>query len=489
MASIAIVGGGFSGTLLAIQLLRHNGDYPLSITLIEKWNKPGRGLAYSTECPLHLLNVPAGKMSAFPDDPDHFLRYARTVDASVDSRTFVARMIYGDYLEKLLHHAKAANNAVSSLTVLKDEAVAIEETGRAEIAVVLRSGNTLQVDKAALCLGNFAPSDVDGLSGLGQDRRYIGNPWSDDEFQVLRPDQDVLLIGTGLTMVDKALQLLDRGYRRTIYAVSRHGLVPEGHDLPRSLSPVQAVSPTDELTLPQIVRAIRSKCQRMPADNSSKSPQIVDVSSLRRASRLNFRAVIDSIRPVSQRLWQSLTTEEKRRFLRHMRPYWDTHRHRMANEVFGNIERLRNRQQLQIFGGRITDVFAEGEFLNVSIRIRGTENTAQFRVGAVINCTGPSLDYQKIASPLAVNLIEAGLAVPHPAGMGLMVSSRFALIDRNGRESNHLFTMGSPMIGELGETTAVPELREQADRLAKTMTGCLEKPVHQAAAQAVLAAY
>ncbi len=453
---IAIIGAGFSGTMAAAQLLRQ-ADRPLTIHLLERAaERFGRGVAYSTSAACHLLNVPAGNMSAYPEDSDHFLRWAGTQASSlidppwvtaVAPESFLPRRAYGAYLRQLLDDAERQAGQGVRLERVMQEAVGLDPES-AGVRLRMAGGGTLVVDRVVLALGNFRPGNPAIANPSFYDGpHYHGDPWAPDLPQKVLRTQSCLLIGSGLTMVDWAIALSQVQYRGLIHAVSRRGLWPQPHarfaGVAFSLRTAGAV-PRVRDWLHQIRRFIRT-------------------------GRCDWRAVIDALRPSNQALWQSLSHPERRRFLSHLRPYWDCHRHRIAPVISARLNALIESGQLVRHVGRIRELRDEGVDVEVVIRERGNAATSLFRVGAVLNCSGSESDYRKLDSPLVQDLLARGLARPDPLRLGLDVDGDGALIGRHGVSSETLYTLGPPQKGILWETTAVPEIRVQAERLAASL--------------------
>ena len=451
--TIAIVGGGFSGTLVATHLLK-TASQPLTIKLIERGRQIGKGIAYSTETNCHLLNVSAGNMSAFPHDPGHLLRwlqYNRNELESffaeeINASTFIPRKVYGLYIQSILAEAEATAPSDVRLERVTDEVVGIQSEGKGT-AISLRSGRCFNADKVVLALGNSpsTPSEIENT-----DSNYRRNAWSADALDNLDPDAPVLLIGTGLTMVDMVLSLHSRQHRGKIYAVSRRGLSPQKHQsaqpYPNSLTPD---------TFPTTVRGwlhwLRTE---------------VEVAA---SQGYNWRSLIDSLRPHTQKIWQKLPKEEQRRFLRHLTPYWDVHRHRIAPQVADAITEMLNSGQLTIFAGRIREYQALSNGVAVTISERKTQTNQILSVHRVVNCTGVAADYRRSPHPLVTNLRTEGLIRPNILGLGLDANSQGALYEANGTVSSLLYTLGTPRKGDLWETIAVPELRGQAQALSQEL--------------------
>jgi uncharacterized NAD(P)/FAD-binding protein YdhS len=448
---IAIIGAGFSGSLLAVHLLRRSHPED-RIYLIERSAEFGRGLAYATGNPRHLLNVRADNMSAFSDRPDHFLDWIRDlpeeergpVNTTADRLTFVSRSLYGAYIQHILAQEIWGSDCAHRLYLVADEAVALHPTSpgyRVEVA----GGRQFQIDAVALAVGNFPPD--------GTPPGCAANPWDIDVVTSLDADAAVLLIGTGLTMVDVVISLLDRRHRGEIRAISRRGLLPRTHAavLPHRRFLPASTAPRSILGL---LRALRSEIRDATAQGR------------------DWRSVIDSLRPDTQDLWRNLPLEEKRRFLRHLRPWWDVHRHRMAPAVAARIAGALNRGQLVIQRARLGRVTAGGgatgrEAFEVELRAVDGAPPSPLSVARIINCSGPVSDVSRVQAPLIRALLNSGRVRADALGLGLDVTSRGAVIDRFGRPSDSLFAVGPITKGAFWETTAVPDIRLQCERLAE----------------------
>ena len=442
---IAIIGAGFSGSLLAVHLLRRTGPED-RVYLIERSAGFGRGLVYASGNPHHLLNVRAGNMSAFSDQPDHFLEWLRAlpenersaVSVSEDRLTFVSRQLYGSYIQHILGREIWSAESAQRLYLVADEAVALHPAGKG-YSLEVGCGRRYEVDAVALAMGNFPPE--------GDTRFYIANPWSPSATAELDSEAPVLLVGTGLTMVDMVISLLDQKHRGPILAISRRGLLPRRH---AAVAPHPRFLPAGEAP-----RSLRALLRTVRAE-------------IRHAAALgrDWRAVIDSLRPDTRDLWRNLPLEEKQRFLRHLRPWWDVHRHRMAPSVAGRIERALERGQLQIRRARLGRLTPKRGGVEVELLPVAGAPAEQIEAERVINCMGPLSDLSRVAAPLIRGLLASGAARPDPLNLGIEVSGEGAVIDAAGRVARNLFAVGPLTKGVFWETTAVPDIRVQCERLA-----------------------
>ena len=454
---IAIVGAGFSGTMVAAHLLREARS-PLRVILIERAETAGVGIAYREQSDRHLLNVRAEGMSAFPDQPAHFLRWLadyRGDEALVNPAAFMPRRLYGHYLRDVL--ATAADQAQRDirLEIVQDEVLGVA-AGGAQHVLRLASGSTVEADRVVLALGNPGPADPPV-----EDRSFYASPmyqshaWSMQGLISLRRDDAVLLVGSGLTTLDWIASLAERGHRGAIHVVSRRGLLPRVHQA----APKHVLS-FDPATVPPRVRALMRLIR-------AEIAQVV-------AAGGEWRSVMDALRPHGQTLWRRLPRPEQLRFLRHARTWWDIHRHRAAPRNLETVQRLLDSGQLEVLAARPVAYAERGDAVDVHLRRRGRDEVVVRSVQRVVNCTGPDSNYRRHNHPLLNGLREQGLAVIDDIGLGLETDSLGRLLQADGSPSTGLFTLGPLRKGALWETTAVPEIRVQAQTLARDLLVSIE---------------
>jgi uncharacterized NAD(P)/FAD-binding protein YdhS len=457
--TVVIAGGGFSGTMLAAQLLRRNPA--LSLAVVDKGSVPGRGVAYSTNYNCHLLNVPAGNMSALPEEPDHFLRWARAnYEPSTQSTSFVPRRVYGRYVTSLLEETAAGSDG-GTFRWIEGEVTAVEREPD-QLKIELKDGSTLLTQSLVLAPGNFPPGDlrIPGLSKNSQ--RYMPSAWSANALRDIPADGSALLIGSGLTSVDVAIALKSEGFLGHIHILSRHGLIPQSHLLPHSQ--------TGRWNWPQYWTGQRD----VPRTTRQLLRLVRDQVKAASEVGCDWRPVIDALRPVTQEIWRSLPMHERKRFLRHVRAYWEVHRHRIAPEIGDEISDLLRKGRATVHAGRWTSYQEFSDRAEVSLRDRKTGSERHLSVDRVINCTGPATDFRRIGDPLIQNLLAQGIARPDSLFIGLDVDSNGAVIHSGGTPSCDVYAIGPIRKGFLWETIAVPELREQASELAEHLTTQIE---------------
>jgi uncharacterized NAD(P)/FAD-binding protein YdhS len=440
-ATIAIIGGGASGLIAAIQLIQR-ARYATKIVFIEPRAKLGSGIAYSTEFDSHLLNVPAGNMSALPDDPDHFLRWMRTnVARNFGRHSFARRSLYGSYLGETLAEACFLAKQPISLDHYRSLATRVE-IHRCGARVSMENDLRISADRVILALGH--PPQENPLPD-GSNAETV-SAWSRSAVEALDPEASVLLAGSGLTAVDVALALDERGHRGTIHVISRHGKWPLVHSA--STAPIRSGPPRSAATARSILRAIRKQV----------------------ASAGGWHAAVDSLRPHTNALWMRASQRERRRFLRHLRFYWQIHRHRMPPEVAAKIDSMRWSGRLLLHSGRIVEARIENDSrLRVRVALLGGRDDLSVAVARIINCTGPTPNLRNSSHPLIHDLLESGAARTDPLQLGLLTDNDGALIGRDGSASNVVFTLGPMRRGTLLETTAIPEIRQQAANLARRL--------------------
>ena len=435
---VAVIGGGFSGTLLAIHLARRGSR----VVIIERDPQAlAHGLAFGACGPQHLLNVRAGNMSAFADDPTHFLRWlgvgpdATSADAA---NHFATRASYGAYLASLLATARATMPGRIAIAIARAEDIAATPDGG--LRLTLADGEVVRARAAVLAQGNLPPQRHRALSGIDQPQ-VISDPWAPGALDAIPSDARVLLIGTGLTAIDVIQSLDARGHVGSIIALSRRGLLPRAH---------AASGPAVE-------------AQPMPCERGSALVRHIR----QRARAVGWRHAIDELRPHTHALWQAHDATEQARFLRHARPWWDVHRHRMAPPIAQRIAAMRSAGQLAVVAGALSAVADSGDGLLAEWRPRGAVGIIRRAVDHVIVCTGPGSDPAQSRDPLLRALLAKGMARPCALRLGLDVDVHWRLRDEQGRAALPIHAMGALSKGLNWEMVAVPDIRLQAQRLAE----------------------
>jgi uncharacterized NAD(P)/FAD-binding protein YdhS len=470
---VAIIGAGFCGTMMAVHLLRATSNTVYDVVLINRpTNASGksshslaRGLAYGTNSADHLLNVPAGRMSAFDDAPNDFADFLNASGRSTSTNTFVERRRYGDYLQATLQAAVASAVRRSTGPLLSIRYANVDDINRTfsgQYALQLNEGGagvtTLHATVVVLALGNFLPSNPPlEDSTIYHCRKYVRDPWASGALEQVDLDQAVLMMGTGLTMYDVAMSLKRRatasGKPLRLLAVSRRGLIPQPHRASVDHTDFTDVPPDifGSTSVRQDLQSIRRQIRRVEAHGG------------------DWRDVMASLRPIAPARWQQLPDVERQRFLRHLRPYWDSHRHRAAPEAAAQIASMMKVGELIVRAANLVALTDQGDSVSVILRRRGQQDAEQESVGSVINCTGPSSGID--AEPLLWRLAAKGqlTADANGLGLGLLVTDHYRVIESNGAPSNGIFYVGPLLKAQYWEATAVPELRKHVEAAAEAV--------------------
>ncbi|RYU77139.1 FAD/NAD(P)-binding protein [Hymenobacter persicinus] len=451
---ITILGGGFSGSMLLVQLARlPGGPYACDVHVVEPRPAPGPGLAYSARRPEYLLNVRTPFLSAFPDEPDHFTNWLHQTGLPACDEQFCSRQTYGRYLQELVAGTLVAP-ASNGLRFFchPDAAISADLAADGRSATVrLAGGGELLSQHVVLALGNFPP-----LPPTGPDHRYLthptyhGNPWAPGALRGIAPEDSVLLIGSGLTAVDVLLGLHADGHTGPVTVVSRNGRWPAGHG-PMGLSypNFYATDLGGLTTVGAVLGAVRRR--------------------IREAARqgIDWRPVLDSLRPDLGRIWAAWPLAEQARFLRHVASIWSVQRHRSPPQNVAAVQALIDAGVVGTALGKVRQIVPQGDELAVQVHKNGRDRWLTAR--HVISCTGPLLDYTRIDAPLVVSLREAGHLVPDPLRLGIQTDGHGALRTSQGDISAVFYTLGPARRPAYFESTAVPELRQQAAALAATL--------------------
>jgi uncharacterized NAD(P)/FAD-binding protein YdhS len=449
--TFVIVGAGFSGTVLAANLLRRPPAGGADIVLIERSKAMGRGVAYAAHEFPYLLNVPAARSSADSRDPMQFLRFAQSRLPNADREDFLPRALYGDYLQDLLLRAEqeAPPHAhlirvfgeVSGIAMPSDGAPLAAEF--ADRAPILGDALILTLGSPSAALPHWAEK-LNGHAAFRQDPRDLP--------ETLVSEHSVLIVGNGLTMADAA-SVLSRHPERapTLHTISRRGLIPKT----QTVFQRRAVRGGGETLLSSAhsLRTLLRACRDLAKD-------VEKVGG-------DWREAITFIRGLAPALWRRLPDAERRRFVRHLQVHWDTYRHRLPPQLSERLENLRRSGKLTVSAGRILDVVAlDRRRLAVSWRPRGSNATARLTVDMLVNATGPNYHIERSTDPLMISLRAAGLVSPDALKLGIRTAPFGACVNVHGRASERLFYLGPMLRADHLDATAAAELTQHAERLA-----------------------
>lgn len=444
---IAIIGGGAAAATLLGELLGRELPHPLHLDWYTGPGVPGRGVAYANPSPHLLLNVRAASMGLFAGKPQGFLDFVQRADAGVRGTDFLPRWRYGDYLEEEVRQAltrgAARGHDVQSMPLYADALVP-----EADGVTVVCGDDARRVDAAVLAIGSLPPQPLAGVgaAALGSGR-YVVDPWQLLAATPEEPPAEVVVIGMGLTAIDVVLELAARWPATSFTALSRHGHWPEPH------LPTMAIPSNDGTALVEALLEDPDPWRWMHL--------------LRETMALedDWRSVFDSLRPHTATLWAQLSASQRARFLRHALWAWERARHRMPVPVAAAVAGLEGSGRLTHRRGRVRAVDVDGDGLALTLQARGESAPQTLRAGLVVQATGMAFDARHTTHPLLRQMVLNRHVVPDPFGLGLSATPDCRLC-RPGGAWPRLFALGSLLRGTLWESTAMPEIRQQARAVA-----------------------
>lgn len=442
--SVAIIGAGFSGTLTAAHVLQSpSAERQIDLYLIDIRGSFGPGLAYSPPSERFKLNVPAGAMGAFADDPEGFYRWLRERDIAISPHDFAPRVLYGRYLSDLLEEASAQSNK-HTLHRIHDEVVTIfREHATDSWRLTLKSGRTIEAHACILAMGNLMRTSTSAREPASHFRQ----PFEPKSYEDISSHENIFILGSSLTAVDVIMECEARGFRGTYTVLSRHGRFPLPYAELSAGEPASLPSRWDTRgSVRELVSTIRAESRRL----GSSQP------------------VFEAMRPNIQSMWGHFSQGERRRFLRHVRPIWDIHRHRIPAGHADTLRQLQHAERLHILSGRLRETRDHGGKLLITITRRGDHQpmTLHPLFDVAFQSTGPEGDITKIDHPLLQSLAAQHLIEPGPLGLGPV---------RNDLDGLPLWLVGPLRREDLWETTAVREIRQQAHEVATEIAHYLSR--------------
>nr|WP_319528471.1 FAD/NAD(P)-binding protein [Pseudomonas laurentiana] len=456
---VLIIGGGLSGAMLAAQLLRQPGQR--RIVVVEPRPELGRGEAYSATEPGHTLNGNAARMSVDPDNPDDLTQWlAQSIQAgswpeSAEQQVPIAELfpprgLFGCYARQRLADAEVLGGRSGSTVEHLRSEVDDLQVGSEGVVVQCANGHQLRAKRAVLATGMFTAARTPRLGADGL-RQVTLDPWDVSAMRGLDPQGRVLIIGSGLTMIDALVSLQQAGHRGPIDVFSRHGLLPHVRRQPPSWVDFLATDPGVRSPR-QLLRSVRAQCR------------------LAIAQGVDWQAPLDTVRVHIARLWSQASDRERRQFVRHVRPWWESHHHRSAPPGAALLQRLLEEGRLRIRAASWQGVDAvEGNEVGIRLRLRGQQATTRVTGAALINSMGIEYDWRRVDRPLPRSLLARGLVQPGPLALGIAANPAGAVLDAQGRASECLFAMGPPLRGMWWESTAVTDVALQAKALAQLL--------------------
>ena len=455
---VAIVGAGFSGTALAIHLLREAAAAAsprhMRIALVDPRPEIGAGVAYATRDYPYPLNVAAGQMSVDGGRPGDFLDYLKTQGIHASPGDYLPRQVYGDYLRARFAEARAA--APKNVECVHHRASAWQLRRNDDRWLLwLDDGTPLPADDVVLALGNPPPATPAELAHLAHSARYVSDPWSIGTLANQEDIGSVLLVGSGLTMVDAALRLAALRPRvRHIHVLSRHGWMPES----QASAPLPAIKPD----VAGALEAARGSTRRLVRAFRTLTEAVDNAGG-------DWREVLGLARGQLAEQWRTLDHTQRARFLRHARSAWDVNRHRVPAGPLSAVRSLARAGVLDVHAGRLEEVNELDDAVEVIWRPRGAARTRAWLVDRVINCTGPECRAGRVADPLVQSLLSSGTIRPDALSLGIDIADDGRPVSRDGTPVDRLYYLGPWLRARDWEATAVPELREHAAALARSL--------------------
>jgi uncharacterized NAD(P)/FAD-binding protein YdhS len=448
MPKIAIVGGGCSGVLMILSLLRH---YPsrCEITIFDSSEHLGHGVAYATQEAHHLLNVPAGRMGLWSDDHGDFFEWIQSEGLPAEASDFVPRMWFAKYLLARLEDEKRKSSCLSSVAHARVSILGVSREEARGWRLIDSSGAEHTADVVILALGLPNVSWPRAVAGIESTKASLPqslhvDSWSDQALKSVTPSSKVLLLGSGLTTVDTILSLRAKGVEAPITVLSRHGRFPISHfpDAPPSTAVLQS-------PLPKTLHEATKKFRELLLQH-------------------RWDAAIDAFRPHISAIWSGFTPKEQDRFRRHIQPLWDIHRHRMAPKIWARINAQLNSGKLIVQAGRLRKVEPLGPRIVATIQPRSGDALQISEFDSVINCTGFGTLDSKSYGGLLTQLVEQKTVTLDRTRTGVVTNGGNSL-----RIAEDMYAFGALLRAERWESIAVPELRQQASEIVRSLSSAI----------------
>jgi len=451
--TLCVVGGGFTGAAAAIACLGRL-DQPFRLVVVEPSGSLGRGVTYGAHHPLHLLNVRTRDLSIRAGQPGDFLNWAfRQLDQGENhaglhdglAHTFLPRQLFGEYVRQRFFETAEARRDVELKLVNAVATACVGDRGRFRLH--FDRAEPIGADIVLLATAYGLPASS-GNAALAP-------------FDILSRDQligakSMALIGSGLTMVDVLSSARRDGFQGKVMVISRRGQLPRPHAA-KGVVPQQIGLPRSK-RVAVLTSAVAIACEAAEAHGTP------------------WQAIMNGLRSSLQDIWQSLSVEEQARFLRHVRPFWDAHRHRLPLEVHGRLQQEFSAGRAMLLRGGVTGVERDGQGFKLTLQRRGSEKAETMSADLVFDCTGHRPD---LASPLIKSLLSQGLAREDAHRLGLAVERNGQVVGKDDAPTRGLFALGPLCQGSLWEITAVPEIVSQCDAAAQSLA-TLQQPVSRA---------
>ena len=408
--------------------------------------------------------------SAWPDRPDDFVQWTSRCKAPVRPGDFLPRQWYGEYVRDSLLRAADEAGETARLSVVLDEVRRVARHPSGGWMVHLARGSSLRADAVVLAIGHRPPLDPIGKKWTGSRARLIADPWRPFGMNVIGPEESVAILGSGLTAVDAVLSLAKLPRSGAITLISRNGLLPHAHSptpiVADDLQPLvsRLLETPDRVCALEMLRSVRSRVRELAAAGG------------------NWRSVVDGLRPHTSTLWRALSTAQRRRFVKRLRPFWEVHRHRMALPIAEKFRAMLDKGEVRVVAGRVESARGEENGVRLVVRPRGSDRLIESDAAWVINCTGPMPSNSAESNPVIGSLLVHGWLLSDELSLGIETSPEGHALDADGRTVSDLFVVGTLRKPSLWESTAVPELRGQAATVAERVIDFVGERMHASTA-------
>lgn len=462
---IAIIGGGFTGAVVALNLLRRLPPESAKLAVIEPRAVLGAGLAYSTRDPAHRVNVPASRLLVLTEEPGAFDFWFKASDAAAsdpeallsDGRAYPQRAVFGAYVDGLLRRAAGASCSIP-FEHIRSPAIRVDRAVQG-FRIFLENGGGVDADVVVLAISHPPPAVPKAFREVSHFPKFISNPWQPGAMDAIGADDHVLIIGTALTTADVISSLKSSGHTGKICAISRRGLVSRMRKMQQTTTYGDFVSPP-HCTVVSLLQAVRTTISQAEANGSS------------------WGAVMDALRVQGLEIWSAMPTKEKKRFLRHLRPFWDAHRYQMAPQAAAIIEAESAAGNLKICAARLQSVSVQDAQFRVGLKSRHSSVPWDENFDAVVNCTGP--DHASIVetNPVLRSLSAAGLICPDAFGLGLHTDLSARAVGRSLEPSANIFVAGPLARATFGELMGLPQVSLHAALVAQEVVKLVSDQEH-----------
>ncbi|SCB42815.1 FAD/NAD(P)-binding protein [Rhizobium multihospitium] len=455
---IVIVGGGVSGTAVAFHLLQKQSVRGGQPFIFEPRERLGAGLAYDTQDPAHRINVPAAKMSLLPDDIEHFQRWLLENDAlanddaavAVNGSFFPRRSVFGNYINSMIRPFLENGR----LLHVRQSVERIQRTGN-RWTVIGAGGQRVDADILVIATSHPSPLPPQVLQdALADHPRFIPDPTRPNALAAIRAEDRVLVVGNGLTSADVIASLELRGHKGPVTAISRRGLRSRGHAAVKQ-EPFGDFATQPSKTAVELLRSVRAAIRKAQGEGRS------------------WHAVIDQVRAQGRHVWHALPIAERRRLVRHLRPFWDVHRFRVAPQVEAVSEGALASGRLEILAASVAAVGVAGGVVDCTLRLSRSELSIERQFDAVVVTTGPGHRGILQSQGWIDELSKAGYLAMDPARLGFSCDTRSRALTADGTVVPSLFISGPLARGTFGELMGLPEVVEHAVLVADQVAGAI----------------